>query len=124
MKHEQGAHGQREDHLFPGAVRHGHKHGQTASHERDQRGPVRLGGRHARPLVQTDDQGQGGRDHDAMDPAPDDARDAPAATNASGQDKGEGKGNNKKTGEGNDIYLPTEHGQADAGWICYLTAQK
>ena len=34
------------------------------------------------------------------------------------------EGTDKKTGEGNDVYLPTEHGEADAGWICYLTAQK
>jgi len=34
------------------------------------------------------------------------------------------EGTDKKTGDGNDEYLPTEDGQADAGWICYLTAEK
>jgi len=34
------------------------------------------------------------------------------------------EGTDEKTGEGNDVYLPTKHGQADAGWICYVTAEK
>lgn len=34
------------------------------------------------------------------------------------------EGTDEKTGEGNDIYLPTEKGTADAGWVCYLVAQK
>jgi SAM-dependent methyltransferase len=34
------------------------------------------------------------------------------------------EGTDKKTGEGNGKYLPTESGAADAGWICYLSAEK
>jgi cyclopropane fatty-acyl-phospholipid synthase-like methyltransferase len=34
------------------------------------------------------------------------------------------EGTDKKTGEGNEEYLPTEIGEADAGWICYLSAEK
>jgi hypothetical protein len=34
------------------------------------------------------------------------------------------EGTNEKTGEGNGEYLPTNIGEADAGWICYLSAEK
>ncbi len=34
------------------------------------------------------------------------------------------EGTDEKTGEGNDIYLPTREGTADAGWVCYIVAQK
>jgi cyclopropane fatty-acyl-phospholipid synthase-like methyltransferase len=34
------------------------------------------------------------------------------------------EGTDEKTGEGNGEYLPTEVGEADAGWICYLSAEK
>ena len=34
------------------------------------------------------------------------------------------EGTDKKTGEGSGEYLPTEVGEADAGWICYLSAEK
>ena len=34
------------------------------------------------------------------------------------------EGTDKKTGEGNGEYLPTKVGEADAGWICYLSAEK
>jgi cyclopropane fatty-acyl-phospholipid synthase-like methyltransferase len=34
------------------------------------------------------------------------------------------EGTNKKTGEGSGEYLPTTVGEADAGWICYLSAEK
>ncbi len=34
------------------------------------------------------------------------------------------EGTDKKTGEGNGEYLPTKVGDADAGWICYLSAEK
>jgi len=34
------------------------------------------------------------------------------------------EGTDEKTGEGNGEYLPTEVGDADAGWICYLSAEK
>jgi len=34
------------------------------------------------------------------------------------------EGTDEETGEGNDIYLPTKTGTADAGWVCYLVAQK
>ena len=34
------------------------------------------------------------------------------------------EGTDKKTGEGSGEYLPTEIGEADAGWICYLSAEK
>ena len=34
------------------------------------------------------------------------------------------EGTDEETGEGNDVYLPSTIGDADAGWICYITAQK
>lgn len=34
------------------------------------------------------------------------------------------EGTDEKTGEGNGEYLPAEVGEADAGWICYLSAEK
>ena len=34
------------------------------------------------------------------------------------------EGTDKKTGEGSGEYLPTEVGEADAGWICYISAEK
>ena len=34
------------------------------------------------------------------------------------------EGTDEKTGEGSGEYLPAEVGQADAGWICYLSASK
>ena len=34
------------------------------------------------------------------------------------------EGTDKKTGEGSGEYLPTKVGDADAGWICYLSAEK
>jgi cyclopropane fatty-acyl-phospholipid synthase-like methyltransferase len=34
------------------------------------------------------------------------------------------EGTDEKTGEGSGEYLPTEAGEADAGWICYLSAEK
>ena len=34
------------------------------------------------------------------------------------------EGTDEKTGEGSGEYLPTEMGEADAGWICYLSAEK
>jgi cyclopropane fatty-acyl-phospholipid synthase-like methyltransferase len=34
------------------------------------------------------------------------------------------EGTDEKTGEGNGEYLPTKVGDADAGWICYLSAEK
>jgi len=34
------------------------------------------------------------------------------------------EGTDGKTGEGNGEYLPTKVGEADAGWICYLSAEK
>ena len=34
------------------------------------------------------------------------------------------EGTDEKTGDGNGEYLPTEVGDADAGWICYLSAEK
>jgi len=34
------------------------------------------------------------------------------------------EGTDEKTGEGNGEYLPTKIGDADAGWICYLSAEK
>ncbi len=34
------------------------------------------------------------------------------------------EGTDRKTGEGNGIYAPSERGDADAGWICYLVAEK
>lgn len=34
------------------------------------------------------------------------------------------QGTDKKSGEGNGIFTPCEQGDADAGWICYLSAEK
>lgn len=34
------------------------------------------------------------------------------------------EGTDKKTGEGSGEYFPAEVGEADAGWICYLSAEK
>jgi SAM-dependent methyltransferase len=34
------------------------------------------------------------------------------------------EGTDKKTGEGNNIYKPTLTGDADPGWVCYLSAAK
>ncbi len=34
------------------------------------------------------------------------------------------EGTDEATGEGNGIYEPAESGAADAGWICYLAAEK
>jgi cyclopropane fatty-acyl-phospholipid synthase-like methyltransferase len=34
------------------------------------------------------------------------------------------EGTDEKTGEGSGKYLPTQIGEADAGWICYLSAEK
>lgn len=34
------------------------------------------------------------------------------------------EGTDEETGEGNGIYKPAESGTADAGWICYLSAEK
>ena len=34
------------------------------------------------------------------------------------------EGTDEKTGEGSGEYLPTKVGEADAGWICYLSAEK
>ena len=34
------------------------------------------------------------------------------------------EGTDEKTGEGNGEYLSTKVGEADAGWICYLSAEK
>ena len=34
------------------------------------------------------------------------------------------EGTDADTGEGNGEYLPTEKGEADAGWICYVSAEK
>ena len=34
------------------------------------------------------------------------------------------EGTDEKTGEGSGEYLPTTAGEADAGWICYLSAEK
>jgi cyclopropane fatty-acyl-phospholipid synthase-like methyltransferase len=34
------------------------------------------------------------------------------------------EGTDKKTGEGNGIYRPTMKGDADPGWVCYLSAEK
>jgi len=33
------------------------------------------------------------------------------------------EGTEEKTGEGSGEYLPTKMGEADAGWICYLSAE-
>lgn len=33
------------------------------------------------------------------------------------------EGTDKKTGEGNGVYLPERIGDADAAWVCYLSAQ-
>jgi cyclopropane fatty-acyl-phospholipid synthase-like methyltransferase len=34
------------------------------------------------------------------------------------------EGTDKKTGEGSGEYLPATVGEADAGWVCYLSAEK
>ncbi|KAA3650999.1 MAG: class I SAM-dependent methyltransferase [Proteobacteria bacterium] len=34
------------------------------------------------------------------------------------------EGTDKKTGEGNDVYTASQQGTADAGWVCYIVAQK
>lgn len=34
------------------------------------------------------------------------------------------EGTDEKTGEGNDIYSPTEHGDDDPSWIVYISAEK
>lgn len=34
------------------------------------------------------------------------------------------EGTDEETGEGNGIYEPADTGEADAGWICYLVAEK
>ena len=34
------------------------------------------------------------------------------------------EGTDEKTGEGDGIYSPSERGDADAGWICYLVARR
>lgn len=34
------------------------------------------------------------------------------------------EGTDEETGEGDGIYTPSEQGDADAGWICYLVAEK
>lgn len=34
------------------------------------------------------------------------------------------EGTDEETGEGDGIYTPSEHGDADAGWICYIVAEK
>ena len=34
------------------------------------------------------------------------------------------EGTDRKTGEGNGLYTPTKSGEADAAWICYLSAEK
>jgi hypothetical protein len=34
------------------------------------------------------------------------------------------EGTDRKSGEGNGIYTPTKSGEADAAWICYLSAEK
>jgi hypothetical protein len=33
------------------------------------------------------------------------------------------EGTDEDTGEGNGLYTPSEIGDADAGWICYIVAQ-
>ena len=34
------------------------------------------------------------------------------------------QGTDRRTGEGNGVFTPAEHGEADAGWITYVTALK
>tara|TARA_B100000029_G_scaffold513939_2_gene615011 strand:- start:2959 stop:3780 length:822 start_codon:yes stop_codon:yes gene_type:complete len=34
------------------------------------------------------------------------------------------EGTDSDTGEGNGEYIPTQAGEADAGWICYISAEK
>ena len=34
------------------------------------------------------------------------------------------EGTDRKSGEGNGVYTPTKSGEADAAWICYLSAEK
>lgn len=34
------------------------------------------------------------------------------------------EGTDEKTGAGNDVYTATTEGTADAGWVCYIVAQK
>jgi cyclopropane fatty-acyl-phospholipid synthase-like methyltransferase len=34
------------------------------------------------------------------------------------------EGTDEETGEGNGIYSPSTHGDADPGWVCFLTAEK
>jgi hypothetical protein len=34
------------------------------------------------------------------------------------------EGTDKKTNEGNGVYKPETIGTADAGWVCYITAEK
>ena len=34
------------------------------------------------------------------------------------------EGTDRKSGEGNGVYTPTKFGEADAAWICYLSAEK
>ncbi len=34
------------------------------------------------------------------------------------------EGTDPKTNEGNGVFEPAEHGEADLGWICYLVAEK
>ncbi len=34
------------------------------------------------------------------------------------------EGTDEETGEGDGIYTPSEEGDADAGWICYIVAEK
>jgi len=34
------------------------------------------------------------------------------------------EGTDAETGEGNDIYTASEQGTADAGWVCYIVAQR
>lgn len=34
------------------------------------------------------------------------------------------EGTDEETGEGNDIYTASREGTADAGWVCYIVAQK
>lgn len=34
------------------------------------------------------------------------------------------EGTDEETGEGNGIYSPSTHGDADPGWVCFITAEK
>lgn len=34
------------------------------------------------------------------------------------------QGTDEETGEGNGVFEPTEHGEADPAWICFLSAEK